>query len=89
MKLDLDPNDLTIGDMEDFEDVTGSRLDELLGTRNGDGVKFTAKQLVAFVWIVTRKSNPAFTLDDARATKITDLEVNLEPRPTQAAGSLS
>lgn len=38
-------------------------------------VKVTAKTLKGLVWIANRHENPDFSLDDARNTRVTDLEI--------------
>ncbi|MGR6999943.1 hypothetical protein ACU686_20675 [Yinghuangia aomiensis] len=36
--------------------------------------RISAKAMKAMVWIVTRRTNPGFTLDDARNVAVTELE---------------
>lgn len=90
MKLSINPDDMTLGDMEDFEDATGVSLSKALSPvpvldENGNRVlddkgrpvkeaNVTAKSLIALVWITTRRTNPEFTLADARNVKVTELE---------------
>lgn len=90
-KLIFNENDLTIGDLEDFEDAVGIELTEALKpttvkgedgkpVRDDDGrpvqaVDITAKVLKGLVWIANRHDNPDFTLEDARNVKVTDLEI--------------
>jgi len=81
MKLDLDPDNLTLGDMEDFEAVAGRGLTEAMEDYKAGTISM--KEVVGLVWICGRAANPAFTLDDARRLKVTDLEVEVaEPDPT-------
>ena len=84
--INFDEDDLTLGDMEDFETVVGQTLLEairphpVMGAdgrpeRDEDGrpiseVNVTAKALKALVWITLRRDNPEFTLDDARNIKV-------------------
>lgn len=91
MKLHIDPNDLTIGDLEDFEEVTGVSLQEALKPvplldENGEKVfdekgrpitevQVSTKTLKGLVWIIGRKENPSFSLTDARNVKVTSLEI--------------
>jgi hypothetical protein len=90
VSLKLDPDALTLGDMEDFEDVTGKTIEEVLRPQkvyeNGKVVKddkgrpvtevhIPSKALVALVWVVNRQSNPDFTLADARKVRVGDLEI--------------
>lgn len=89
--LKVDPDALTIGDLEDFEDVVGASLFDALQpvpTRDEDGsvvrdekgrpvteVKVTAKALKALIWITQRVDRPDFTLQDARNVRVTSLEI--------------
>lgn len=100
-KLRFNENDLTIGDLEDFEEVVGQSMDEVFSPKakrdaegnfvlddNGKPVYVTSpspKALKALVWIIRRKDNPEFTLDDARGVKVTELELVSEDDPKDAA----
>lgn len=91
MNLRIDPDDLTIGDLEDFEDFIGTPFNEAFKPRpvvdeNGErvfdakgrpemSVQVTAKVLRCLVWIVRRKVDPAFTLEDARNVRVSQLEL--------------
>lgn len=91
INLRLDFDDLTIGDLEDFEEGVGATLDESLkrypvvddeGNKVFDAkgrpeteVRLSAKALRHLVWIVKRKEDPAFTAEDARNLKVASLEV--------------
>jgi hypothetical protein len=88
--LSLDPEDLSIGDLEDFEEITGQALTEALKSRpvlDADGnrtfdekgrplseAQLSAKVIKALVFLVKRRDNPAFTLEDARHVRISDLK---------------
>jgi len=90
-RITIDENKLTIGDLEDFEDVTGESLTKALKPvtqrdENGDiirddegrpvqEVEVSARVLKAIVWIASRKDDPDFTLEDARNVAVTSLEV--------------
>lgn len=90
-KLIFDENNLTIGDLEDFEDATGVELQNALKpvplrddegnlVRNDKGevergVEIKPKMLKALVWIANRHDDESFTLDDARRVKVTELEI--------------
>jgi len=69
IRFDID--ELTLGEMADIEDYTGHRLGEMF-PQNGS-VKLSGKELIAIVWIVKRRENPAFTLDDAKKLKFGEL----------------
>jgi hypothetical protein len=87
--LDIDPDELTIGDLEDFEEITGGTIQKVIKTvpeldANGDRVfdekgrpvmtsEVPAKAIRALVWITQRKLNPEFTLEDARNVRVSSL----------------
>lgn len=64
-KLDIDINDLTLGDLEDIEGVVGSDAMRLL--MKGE---VTPKGMVALVWVAKRQNDPGFSLDDARKVQL-------------------
>jgi hypothetical protein len=70
--LAFDPDDLTIGEMEQFEDVVGQTMTSALS----DPSNMSAKALKAIVWIVNRRTNPEYTLEDAASVKVSSLDVS-------------
>jgi hypothetical protein len=87
--LNVDFNRLTLGDMEDFEDLTGKPFMQTMeGITKGSMASVPIKTLTALVFLVKRIENPAFTIEDARKVRVTDLVFDLggEPDPTEAAG---
>ncbi|GGM78459.1 hypothetical protein GCM10012275_56350 [Longimycelium tulufanense] len=74
----VDVNDLTVGEMEDIEEVTGTPFDVLFDPAGPKG-----KMLRAAAWIIKRRNDPDFTFEQAR-----DLRVNLSDveRPTEPSG---
>lgn len=87
MDLSLDINDLTIDDVVDLEEVTGSSIQNIMQT--ADGVP-QGRFLKALVWITQRKIDPSFTFEQAGAVSFSALsEANVEaspPDPDEAAG---
>jgi hypothetical protein len=91
ISLRLDPDALTIGDLEDFEDGVGVPLYEALKptvVKDEDGnkvldekgrpeteVKVSSKALKYLVWIVHRNEVEGFTLEDARKVRVGSLEL--------------
>ncbi|MEU8086335.1 hypothetical protein AB0B57_22335 [Micromonospora sp. NPDC049101] len=87
----MNPDDLTLGDLEDFEAYTATSIDEAFksvpvfddeGNRVFDEkgrpestVKVATKSLVCLVWLMERKTQPDFTIADARNVKITSLVI--------------
>lgn len=79
IELNFDPEQLTIGQMEQLEDATGMQLDVL--TKQMQEGKFSAKVLKAVVWMLMSADDPSFTIEDAAKVKIGVLAV--------AAGSVT
>ncbi|WP_326827361.1 hypothetical protein [Streptomyces sp. NBC_01751] len=89
--LRIDPDVLTIGDLEDFEDVVGVPLYDALQPKpviGSDGKKvldekgrpelqtqMSTKALKALIWITQRIEKPDFSLEDARNVKVSALEL--------------
>lgn len=86
-KLDIDINDLTLGDLEDIEGVVGSEAMRLL--MRGE---VTPKGMVALVWVAKRQTDPGFSLDDARKVQLSAFTFDTNGSgldPTDAADSSS
>ncbi|MEV5080331.1 hypothetical protein AB0K74_16375 [Streptomyces sp. NPDC056159] len=91
VSLRIDPDVLTIGDLEDFEDVVGAPIYEVLSPRpviGPDGkkildekgrpeleTKIPTKALKALIWITQRAEKPGFSLEDARNVRVSALEL--------------
>lgn len=79
--ITIDPDDLTLGEVETIEDIVGKPFSQVFS--NG-GV--SAKAAVALVYVVKRRANPDFTLEEARAYKISDLDFGAGADPTNGSG---
>lgn len=78
----IDLNTLTLGDLEAVEEVVGGDV-----LRQISGGSPSPKALVALVWVVKRKADPAYTLDDARSVPLVKVAVQDEPAsPKDDAG---
>jgi hypothetical protein len=91
VSLRIDPEILTIGDLEDFEDVVGAPLYDVLQPKpvyGPDGkkvldekgrpeleTKIPTKALKALIWITQRIEKPEFSLEDARNVRVSALEL--------------
>ena len=85
MKISLDMDALTLGDLEDFEGIAGRGITEALADYQAG--KASMKEVIGLVWICQRAESPEFTLDDARKVKLTELEVEVaSPDPTPDGG---
>ncbi len=74
--LNINLNDLTLGDLEDVENVVGPETMRYI--LRGD---VTPKAMVALVWVAKRRDNPAFTLDDARKLSLSLFTVEADTTP--------
>lgn len=88
-KIRFDPEDLTLGELDEFEEATGRPLDEVMNEQpvvGADGkpvrdkrgrpltqVRMTMKEVIALMWLIRRRDQPGFTLDDARKLRVADL----------------
>ena len=84
---------LTVGDLEDIEEITGLSFDEIMDMLTSDKVGengkigLPLKVLKALVFVIYRAGDSEFTIEDARKVKVSELEVVLsEPDPTEPAG---
>lgn len=68
--VELDIEKMTLGEIETIEEIAGA--DAVAGLMSGG--RMTAKVLIAVTYVVKRRDNPAFTLDDARAMKVMALK---------------
>lgn len=100
-ELRFNENDLNVGDLEDFEEIVGaSWTDTVKQTplKDDEGkhvfkdgkplmeLKMPAKAVKAFVYIMKRKSDPDFTIEQARNVtmgELTELLGSDDP-PTEA-----
>lgn len=89
--LAINPDDLTLGEMEEFEELSGRPLARML---QGDVVKDErgnvvpgpdgkplreidprVKDIIALVFLAKRREQPDFTLAEARNIKISELQL--------------
>lgn len=75
-------NDITVGDMEDIEEITGESFEDVIDklSAGGEGGKLRVplKVIKAIVFVVKRQGDPNFTIDQARSVKFSELELELE-----------
>jgi hypothetical protein len=65
----MDINALTLGDIEDIENYAGMSF-----ARIGDDAPGVSKLRTALVWVLKRKENKDFTIEDARQLTPDELE---------------
>lgn len=78
MKLVFDESTLTVGDLEDFEDIAGATMTSLaplFSGQSGDGtVDLPMKVLRGLVVVLGRKEDPSITADSVRSWPIEKLQ---------------
>ena len=78
--FDLDK--VTVGDIVDIEETVGMAWDDIV-----DMDSPPTKVLLAMLWIVKRRDDPNFTLEDARNTPLAEVQaLTVGADPTDAAG---
>ena len=65
----MDFEDITLGEIEEIEDYAGLPI-QMIGDMNKVG---THKLRIALAWIVKRRENPKFTIEDAKKLKASEL----------------
>lgn len=80
-KLSVSIDDLTLGEAEFFETETGISLEDMENFRLGDSKKdakkpaLPIKALTTLVCIAKRRSDPDFTMEQARNLKVSELDL--------------
>jgi hypothetical protein len=72
----MDIDTLTLGDIEDIENYAGLSFSDI-----GEDKPGVSKLRTALVWVLKRKSNPDFTIDDARNMTPDELTAIFEDTP--------
>jgi len=72
MKVTVDMNTATLGEIEQFEVDAGLTWDEFT-----DG-KSSVRTTMALICMQERRKNPKYSLDDARKLKVTEIEFEPE-----------
>lgn len=80
MKIKLALDDWTLGDISVLEEAAGSSLARIgLELSSGD---VSAKLAIALVYASKHREDPAFTLDQARSLRLSEIELEpVEPAP--------
>jgi hypothetical protein len=68
--LDFRPESLTVGELCDLTDVTGEQLNAVDLSK---GI-VSPKVLLGLAWIIKRREDPEFTVEQAREIKVVDLD---------------
>lgn len=80
-ELSFDINDLTWGELETIEEIVGRDVMRELGRGTP-----SVKTIVAVVYVVKRRTDPAFTLDDARTLKVNAVKIEGQSDPKEPGG---
>jgi hypothetical protein len=72
----MDIDTLTLGDIEDIENYAGLSFSDI-----GEDKPGVSKLRTALVWVLKRKSNPDFTIEDARNMTPDELTAIFEDTP--------
>lgn len=75
--MKIDANHLTLNDLKEVERLSGG---DLQGLATG---KMSADMLIALVYVVKRREDPEFSLEDAGNVRVGELEVEFDPDPTE------
>lgn len=72
-KLSINPDDLTLEELEVLEETLGTGIDGAFA----DG-KPKAKAMRVIIWLMKRREDPDFTLEDAGKLRLSDLDLEGE-----------
>lgn len=76
-KITIDLDDLTLGEMDDFEKASGIGVQDLQ-----DG-SMPTQAVIALVWLSQRRANPKYTIEDARKVRMSELDFDGNPTPAK------
>jgi hypothetical protein len=74
----FDPEDLSLGAIEEFEDYTGSSIEELAGLVVAGSL--SSRMLTGLAWLLGQVDDPHFTLADARKLKLRQIDTSKVPQ---------
>jgi hypothetical protein len=64
----MDFDEITLGEIEEIEEFADASLSEI-----GDDSKTATKLRIGLAWILKRRENPNFTIDDAKKMKMSEV----------------
>ena len=67
--LELDVDSLTLGEIEQLEEIANRAIGEIFDIVSGVQ-PMRASVLTAIVWLVKRRQDPSFTVEQARSTRV-------------------
>lgn len=87
MKIVLDLDNWTLADVEALEEAAGMPLGSI-GQAISAG-KVTGRMTSAIVYAAKRRQDPSYTLQQAKALKLSEFELSVEPEGPLAPASAS
>jgi hypothetical protein len=78
----LNIDDMDLGELDDIEEIAGPEASALMMSG-----RMTAKALIAVAYVVKRRDNPSFTIEDARKIKVTALKQPESPGKAEGNGA--
>ena len=73
LKVNIDLEHLTLGEMIDIEDIAGVPMGDL-----GSGAALSAKAMLAMVYVTLRRDHPDVTLDDVKGLDVSLLSADTD-----------
>lgn len=87
VRLTVDENKLTLGDLKTFKEIAGQRLQQAFAADANGVIDPDPEALIALAYVVLRKDDPSFTLEQAEAIEIGELVFGEADPPTGAAST--
>lgn len=84
--LEINPDSLTLDDLEEFQAITGQTFDEAFQANGNGTAKVSATAMKAIVFLIKRQTDLTYTLADAGKTRLSELRFATEEDPTDAGG---
>lgn len=75
MKLTVDMDTATLGEIEQFEVDSGKTWEEFAAGKAG------VRGTMALICLQERRTNSKFSMEDARKIKVSDIEAEADPTP--------
>lgn len=69
--IDFDPEDLTLGEMEDIEEKAGVSFQQIVAQFEAQDMQTST--LRAVMWVLIRRLNPEYTFEDTRDLNVRDM----------------
>lgn len=86
-RLVIDETKMTLGDLKTFKEIAGVKLQQAFAAGPDGKIDPEPEALIALTYIVKRRENPNFTLEQAEAIQIDELVIGEADPPTDAAST--